>query len=411
MAWAELSLVAVNVLLAAIALGLFIPGFVLFVECMAALLPSRLRSQTSQSRYPTVNILIPAHNEEAVIHETLLPLMPQLKATDRLVVVADNCNDNTALIAREVGAEVIERHDLERRGKGYALDFGVKSMADAPPDVVVIVDADCIVSSGSIDQLAQTAVDHNRPVQALYLLATPANLSPKNAISTLAFRVKNWVRLAGLHNLGMPCLLTGTGMAMPWAVAQQAPLASGNIVEDMNLGMDLAIAGYSPVFCPEACVTSVLPQKEQAAKSQRTRWEHGHLQTITTQVPRLLKASIQKSRLDLFVLALDLLVPPLSLLVMLWLIAMIVALVGVGFGASSFPAILLGMEGVLIAIAVLVAWAKYCRQELPAHTLLTIPLYILWKIPLYFAFLFKRQKAWVRTERDTLPGSSSDIKN
>jgi len=404
---AEFPLVAANILLGAIAIGLFIPGCVLFIECMAALLPRRERSPLKQAARPIVNILIPAHNEEAVIRETILTLMPQLTSSDRLIVVADNCDDQTAQVAREAGAHVIERHNLEQRGKGYALDFGVRSMAAAPPDVVVIVDADCQVAPGSIEQLAKLTAGQHRPVQALYLFETPANLSAKNAVSTLAIRVKNWVRLAGLSNLGMPCLLTGTGMAMPWDIIRRAPLASGNIVEDMNLGMDLAIAGYSPLFCPEARVTSVLPQKEQAAKSQRTRWEHGHLQTITTQVPRLLKVSLQKGRLDLFVLALDLLVPPLSLLVMLWLVGTIAALVGLYFGASSVPAFLLGVEGILIAIAVLVAWAKFCRRELPARVLLTIPLYVMWKIPLYFAFLFKRQKAWVRTERDVLPDSTN----
>lgn len=193
---------------------------------------------------------------------------------------------------------------------------------------------------------------------------------------------------------------------MPWDIIQKAPLASGNIVEDMNLGMDLAIAGSSPLFCPEARVTSVLPQKEQAAKSQRTRWEHGHLQTITTQVPRLLKAAMQQGRLDLFVLALDLLVPPLSLLVMLWLLALVIAGGALWLGFSALPLIILGITGSLIAIAILAAWAKYCRHDLPAQTLLSIPLYIAWKIPLYFAFLFKRQKTWVRTERDIDPQST-----
>lgn len=402
---AELLPAAVNAVLTAIAIVLLVPSSILFVECIAALFPTRSSARPGATR-PRVNVLVPAHNEEAGIEATIHTLMPQLTAADQLIVVADNCDDDTAGVARAAGATVIERQDLEHRGKGYALDFGVKSMASAPPDVVVIVDADCIVAPGSIEKLAQVAAMRHRPVQAIYLLESPPRLSAKSAVSTLALWVKNWVRLTGLYNLGMPCLLTGTGMAFPWEVIRQAPLASGNIVEDMNLGMDLAIAGYSPMFCPEARVTSVLPQKEQAAKSQRTRWEHGHLQTIATQVPRLFKAALQQARLDLLVLALDLLVPPLSLLVMLWVVALGAAGISAGLGASLIPVVLLGIVGFQIAIAILLAWAKYCRKILPAHVLLTIPLYILWKIPLYFAFLVKRQKAWVRTERDAVADST-----
>lgn len=404
---AELTIAAANFALIVIAIALLIPGVVLFVECVAALVPNRVATAHPPGALrPRVAVLIPAHNEAVGIERTIRNLIPQLMSGDRLIVVADNCSDNTAQIAYQAGATAIERHDPDHRGKGYALDFGVRFMADDPPDVVVIVDADCFVSSGSVAELAQLSSERHRPVQALYLFETPKPLSAKGAVSTLAITVKNWVRLAGLKNLGMPCLLTGTGMAMPWDMIQKAPLASGNIVEDMNLGMDLAIAGYSPVFCPAARVTSVLPQKEQAAKSQRTRWEHGHLQTIATQVPRLLKAAIQQLRLDLFVLALDLLIPPLSLLVMLWLLGLIVAIVAVGLGLSAIPLMMLSLTGGLIAIAILAAWAKYCRQDLPAQTLLSIPLYILWKIPLYFSFLVKRQKSWVRTERDIDPHST-----
>lgn len=400
MVHAESLLTVLNIFLVAIATILLVPGLILFIECIAALFPTRPQPSFAKSTLPRLNVLIPAHNEESGIGLTISAVSPQLRPNDQLIVVADNCEDATAAVARRAGALVIERHNPNQRGKGYALDFGIQFMQDDPPDVVIIVDADCLVAPGSLTRLAQLAFSQHRPVQSVYLIESPPNPSPKAAISTLAIIVKNWVRLVGLHNLGMPCLLTGTGMAMPWQIIQQAPLASDNIVEDMNLGMDLAIVGYSPVFCPDAYVTSILPQKEQAAKQQRTRWEHGHLQTILTQVPQLFGAAIYQRRLDLFGLGLDLLVPPLSLLVMVWMLAVLLAIVGVGLGASFLPVILLAVMGGLMAIAILSAWAKYCRKQLPIQTLLSIPLYVLWKIPLYFAFIFKRQKAWVRTERD-----------
>ncbi|MEW6499788.1 MAG: glycosyl transferase, partial [Cyanobacteriota bacterium] len=191
-------------------------------------------------------------------------------------------------------------------------------------------------------------------------------------------------------------------MAFPWSIIHDAPLASGNIVEDMQLALDLAIAGHPAVFCGEAKVTGLLPQQEQAATSQRTRWEHGHLQTLLTQVPRLLKASVQQTRFDLLAIALDLFVPPLSLLVMLWAAATVATLLTGTLGFSSWiPAILLASQGLLIFISIFGAWAKFGRADLPIQTLLAVPFYILWKIPLYFAFLIRPQTKWVRTERDS----------
>ena len=390
---------------------LFVPSLTLWIECIATLLPQRRINWKTGLSDPglyqlKVGVLVPAHNEAAGISATLDSVLPQLSPQDQLVVIADNCTDDTAEVARNTGATVIERHDSTRRGKGYALDFGMRYLAQHSPDIVVIMDADCIAEPGAIAQIAQQAKIKNRPVQAVYLLEQPLKPSPKHAISGLAFTVKNLVRPLGLANLGQPCLLTGTGMAFPWSIMQHVSLASGNIVEDMNLALDLAIAGYAPTFCPSATVIGVLPQQTKAAESQRTRWEHGHLQTLLTQVPRLLKAAVRQRRFDLLAIALDLLIPPLSLLVMLWLAVMAITLLASWLGTSLVPVILLGVQGGLILTAVLVAWAKFCRNTLPLRMLLAVPLYIFWKVPLYLAFLVKPQTKWVRTERDAhLPNS------
>jgi cellulose synthase/poly-beta-1,6-N-acetylglucosamine synthase-like glycosyltransferase len=347
-----------------------------------------------------VAVLVPAHNEAFGIGATLETILPQLTEQDRLVVIADNCSDETAESARKFGATVIERVDTERRGKGYALDYGLRFIEADPPDVVVLVDADCIVHEGAIDRIVRQSHVIARPVQSIYLMERPANPGPKDSVSALAFMVKNLVRPRGLERLELPCLLTGTGMAFPWSVIQKATLASGNIVEDMQLGLDLAIAGAPPVFGSDARVTGRLPQQKEAAKSQRTRWEHGHLQTLLTQVPQLFKASLGQRRFDLLAIALDMCVPPLSLLVMMWVAAMGGASLAGALGASWSPAIFFAIEGLLILVSIVGAWAKFGRDDLPVLTLLAVPFYLLWKIPLYLAFLVRPQKEWTRTERD-----------
>lgn len=381
------------------AIALLIPVGVLWTECVAAALPERSRSLLAASSC-RVDILMPAHNEARGIAPVLHALLPQLGNQDRLVVIADNCTDETAAIARAAGATVLERWETERRGKGYALDYGIRALAADPPDVVILMDADCMAQPGTLDQIADLAHRTARPIQAVYLMEQPPQSTPTRAISALAFLVKNQVRPQGLERLGLPCLLTGTGMAFPWAVIQKAPLASSNLVEDMQLGLDLAIAGYPPRLCPTAQVLGCLPLQESAATSQRTRWEHGHLTTLKTQVPRLLAAAITQRRFDLLALALDLSVPPLSLLVMLWLGLAIAATVLLGLGGSSLPLVVTLIQAGLMGMAIAIAWSRFGQSVLPAKHLLSIPLYLLWKIPLYLKFIVRPQRQWVRTERD-----------
>ncbi|WP_416672412.1 glycosyltransferase family 2 protein [Egbenema bharatensis] len=384
------------------ALILLIPIAVLWIECGVSVFSRTKPDRVSSADKPRIAVLVPAHNEATGIRPVLQGLLAQLSNDDQLVVIADNCTDETAEVARSTGATVIERQDETRRGKGYALDYGMQFLSANPPDVVILMDADCLAQPGALAQIAQQAIATNRPVQALYLMEQPADPKPKDAVSALAFLVKNQVRPTGLTQLNLPCLLTGTGMAFPWPVLQKAALASGNIVEDMQLGVDLAIDGYPAQFCGTARVTGLLPQQQHAAKSQRTRWEHGHLQTIVTQVPKLLKAALIQRRLDLLALALELSVPPLSLLVMGWIALTGLAVIAGLLGASWLPTLLLSLAGGMMIVAVLAGWFRFGRTVLPAQTLLSIPLYLLWKIPLYLAFLFKPQTEWVRTDRDAV---------
>ena len=393
-----------GLLVGAIAILVSIPIGVFAIECLAALGMGTARSRSMAAEGPVrVAVLVPAHNEEAMLGATLATIVPELTSGDQLVVVADNCDDATAAIARSAGATAIERRDETRRGKGYALDFGLQFLEKhEPPDVVVVIDADCDVTPGAIARIGDLAAACHRPVQALYLMEVPPNPSPGRRVSALAFAVKNWARPQGLLRLGLPCLLTGTGMAFPWSAIRQVDLASGNLVEDMQMGIDLTIAGTPPLFCPQARVTSRLPQGDAAATSQRTRWEHGHLQTIRQTVPPLLGRAIVRRRFDLLALALEIGVPPLSLLVGLWLAIAVVAFGLAVVGGPTWPAMVAIASGVALFLAVASAWWKFGRPFLPARQLLAVPVYMLGKVSVYFSFFRKPETQWVRTDRDAI---------
>ncbi|MFT3786792.1 MAG: glycosyltransferase family 2 protein [Tepidisphaeraceae bacterium] len=391
-----------NILMAVIAVVLLTPVTIVCLEVLAAMLPRlRMREDPSTPR-PKVAVLIPAHNESGVIEKTLKSVMPQLLPGERLIVVADNCSDDTASICRAKGAEAIERVNTDLRGKGYALDFGVKHLAADPPAVVVILDADVTVRTGAIDRLARQAQATGCPAQGVYLLAEPPSADGKDVVSHLAFVVRNHVRPLGLSRLSGPCPLFGAGMGFPYELIKDAPLASGNIVEDIALALDLAIDGRAPRLCSEAFIDGQLPKADDAASKQRKRWEHGHLRTILTQVPRTFFAGLLKLRKNAMLLALDILVPPLSLLVFLIVIAAVVMWpVALLTRTTLWPAAALSSGLALLVLVLTLAWTRFSPHDRSLTPLLSVPGYMLRKLPMYFQFFSNRgEKRWVRTERD-----------
>lgn len=386
-------------LLGLVAVAILLPSLVLFAQVLLACLPVRAHPALDTKR-PRVAVLVPAHNEGSIIHSTLASVGPQLLAHDRLLVVADNCTDDTAQLARMAGAEVVERHNDALRGKGYALDFGVRHLAQDAPEVVIIVDADCQVGEGAIDLLARRCLEAARPAQALYLMRAPVGAGLKVQIAEFAWRVKNLVRPRGWVRLGWPCQLMGSGMAFPWRDLAAADLANGHLVEDLKLGLDLCRAGKPPVFCPGAQVTSQFPVSQEGLSSQRTRWEHGHLGVIVAEVPKLLSSALAGRNWPLLAMTLDLLVPPLALLVLALMVVVCVCwLAALLFGISA-PAWIATGALVMLGVAVLLAWGRFSRELIPFSVLLYAPFYAARKIPLYLGFLIKRQVDWVRSKRD-----------
>jgi glycosyltransferase involved in cell wall biosynthesis len=393
--------ILIATLLATCAALLAIPALIFSFEVVAGVVGGRPRpSDRTCIPRDRVAIIIPAHNEGLGLLPTIDDVRKQLRSGDRVLVIADNCSDDTAAVAAASGAEVIARNDLTKIGKGYALEFGLRHLDNDPPAVVIIIDADCRIADETIDRLSAACAEMQRPAQALNLMTAPMGSIVNYQVAEFAWRVKNWVRPLGLATLGLPCQLMGTGMAFPWDIIQSAEVGTGFIVEDLKLSLDLALAGTAPIFCPSAKVVSSFPTHQTGAEDQRQRWESGHLDLIFRLAPRMLWEAVRHRNLSLFVLTLDLLVPPLSLLVLLLSAMCLSTGVATLFGIPS-PALVLSVASLLVFMtATGAAWYRYGRDLLPFQGLPKMVSYLIAKIRIYrYIFRGRSPTHWVRADR------------
>ncbi len=345
-------------------------------------------------------IVVPAHNEAQALEPTLRKLKESADGCAHILLVADNCTDSTAAIARRVGVDQVERFDAVRRGKGFALDFARDRLSNDPPAVVLIVDADCAIDQGSLQTLIRACAASGRPCQATNLQIASNDASPTVQLSTFAFFIKNVIRQRALQRLTGSVNLLGTGMAMPWPIFAIADLATGNIVEDLKLGQELAAEGHPPLFVERAIVLSKA-ESDSNALSQRSRWEGGFLQNAMAVGPRMLTRSLLRADLGGLWAAMNTMVPPLALLVLLDFVALaICAIVGFLAHARAWPILSLAASLLLATGALSLAWCAGGSRYVSLRALIRAPFYIAWKIPMYLAFVRRgAPKEWRRTDR------------
>jgi cellulose synthase/poly-beta-1,6-N-acetylglucosamine synthase-like glycosyltransferase len=387
-------------LLLGITVVVLVPALLVIIEVLAALMhrPGS-ESDVALSR-PRVAVLIPAHNESAVIAATVDGLLQQLEAGDELLVVADNCTDDTASLAASAGARVIEREDREKIGKGHALHFGMKHLEPTPPDVVAIIDADCEAVPGAISRLSSLCAASGNPVQSCYLLRAPEDSGLNLRIAELAVVLKNLVRPLGARVFGMPSQLTGSGMAIPWELVFSVNFATSDIVEDLKIGVEYTKIGHPVQFDPDSRVNSVFPSSDAAAKTQRTRWEHGHLNMIATEFPRTALVAVRRRDYHLLWLCMDMAVPPLSLLIMLLLGLLVAGAVAALTLDIYSPLASASAVSLIFTFTLLIVWYRWGRQTISLRELLQLPVYVLSKLGIYLRFIKRRETKWIRTDRD-----------
>jgi len=345
-----------------------------------------------------VLIVVPAHDEEAVIAGSVEAVIAGRTGFE-LLVVADNCTDQTARVAELAGAQVVVRNEPERKGKGFALAAARDFARRDPPDIVIILDADCRLDGAGMQQLSAAAAAAETACQAVNLLTPDLGAPALVQISNFAFMIKNLIRQRGLQRLAGRAHLTGTGMAFPWTLFEGADLGGSNIVEDLALGLDVADRARPPQLVEQATVWSP-SASPTGTLLQRRRWEGGYLATSLKRAPAVVVRSIGRVDPRGLAAGLDLSVPPLALLFVLNAVSILVGVIIAVIGNSLWPVVVQSTVLLAAAVALTLAWTRDGRKFASGATLLRLPIYVLWKLPIYLGFVRAgAPKEWLRSGR------------
>ncbi len=240
--------------------------------CLACAIPTIAalfrRAKSTQFPHPTLSIaiLIPAHNEAKTLPRALRSIARQAK----VFVVADNCTDRTAEVARDFGATCLERFDSVKTGKGHALAFGLEHVLAKRPDIVLILDADCELNRDAFRHLQAAFASGAEAVQAtVYSRNADVSASGYAAAVGSAFDARI---AAGRDRLGLTVPLRGTGMAFRRELLERLPWHAFGPVEDAEYARTLRRAGVRVRHCAGAVVSCDAPGSTAALCQQRRRW-------------------------------------------------------------------------------------------------------------------------------------------
>jgi 1,2-diacylglycerol 3-beta-glucosyltransferase len=352
------------------------------------------------------DIVVPAHDEEASIASTVASLRAVDYPADmrRVLVVADNCTDATAARAEQAGATVLVRQDANLRGKGYALKFAFdRSLADGFADIVVVVDADTLVSPNLLHAFATRFERGAKAAQAEYGVRNP-DASWRTRLMVIALATFHGVRSLGRERLGVSSGLRGNGMAFSREVLEAVPHEAFSLVEDLEYGMRLARAGYAVRYVEEAKVLGEMVSSEKASRSQRQRWEGGRLAMMRAFGWPLLTEAIATRDGLLLDTALDILVPPLSYLVAAAVFGTVSAIL-LGTVGGGYATVAIASWSTALGMIVLYVLRGVLLSSRGPRGLLDLawaPVFMTWKLALSLANRARRHDSrWIRTARET----------
>jgi len=377
--------------------ALFACGYVL----LATLLSARPRVPPPSSRQLRFDLIVPAHNEASVIERTVASLRALDWPADRfrVLVVTDNCSDNTAALAAAAGAEVLERRDSRQRGKGYALDFGFRhSAGQSWADAVVVVDADSEASANLLEACAARLERGADAVQVHYGVLNPW-ASWRTRLITIAKAAFHIVRSRARERLQLSCGIRGNGWCVTHKLLRQLPFHAFSVTEDVEYGIDLGLAGWRVHYADEAHVDGEMASNAKVASRQRQRWESGRFQLIRQRTWPLLRAAVRRRSRVCLDLAFDLMVLPLSYVALN--VTAVAVLVVLATRMGQIPDAWLAAPVFCIACLLLYVLRGWQLSGTGTRGLLDLgsaPAFLAWKLLLTLQRGNKGE--WVRTERE-----------
>lgn len=396
-------------LLIALEVWLALPVLYLCVVSVSAVFQTKkwqtfLAAPINVEALSTFAILIPAHNEEGILR-TLLDNLSELdypKDHYTVCVIADNCTDRTAELARATDwVKVYERFDESKRGKGYALNWMWQTLEEQQLtfDAYIILDADSVVVPTFLQSMNRELAWGARAMQACNTVLNTTD-SPSTALRWLALTLMNHVRPLGRNGLGGSSTLTGNGMCLSHSLLIQYPWQAYTLSEDYQYYLTIVEHGEKVRYVPDAVVRSEMPTTFAQMRTQDIRWEasDGNLKEWQV-VLKLLRNGLQHRNYACIEAVAELLVPPLSYMVG-WSLLLVVASLVVWY----LPAIVLSLA-LLGGLACYIGTALYLLR--PPRSLyrafLHAPGFMLWKLWVYMVLRKskKHTSKWVRTIRNT----------
>lgn len=253
--------------------------------------------EDKQNRFMAI---IPAHNEESVIGNLIESLKKQDYPKDLydIYVIADNCTDKTAQIARDLGAIVYERFDEENKTKGHALNWflGQKIEENAPYDAFCVFDADNIVDEKFIKSMNKKLCQGEDVVQGYRDIKNPTDSWVSAGYAIFYWTMNRFYHLAR-YNLGLSPLINGTGFMVKFDVVKPNGWDTKTLTEDIEFSLKRIIAGKKLGWSTEAIVYDEQPVGFKQSWSQRSRWTVGHMQCIQNYTKDLAVATKEKKTL------------------------------------------------------------------------------------------------------------------
>ena len=244
--------------------------------------------------------IIPAHNEEAVVGNLIESLKNQTYNKDLydIYVIADNCTDNTAKIAKEAGAIVYERFDETKKTKGYALNWFLqqKIAEDAPYDAFFVFDADNIVDKNFIKNMNKKLCQGEDVVQGYRDIKNPSDNWITAGYAIFYWQMHRFYHLAR-YNIGLSPLLNGTGFMVKFDVIKPQGWDTETLTEDIEFSLKRIIKGKKLGWATDAIVYDEQPTGFRQSWSQRSRWTVGHIQCIKRYTKELAIAAKENKKM------------------------------------------------------------------------------------------------------------------